>query len=256
MKGKKRTWGRLTDEQRAMAAQWIPLAHKLAWKHARGDLDRKDELLSYAHEAVLHAAAKFDPSKGVRMMTYVYATIDGYLRRARRDMKARTLQTASADVPGLERVAPAQAEHVDQTQMPEWWGRLDSREQDVARMLAEGLTYDEIGVAFSVCRERVRQIRMEIAGKIAGHVPLTYVNREVRGRRALDREAMMEAIRKALGYRDRVLLVDLFSDNSVRTTAVMMLRSDPEFELVSVKIPGRKGKPPLAVQYRQAAEAA
>lgn len=78
---------RLTDEQRELAAQNMPLAENIARKYARRfggpeAAELREEIYSAALVALCKAAAKFDPSRPVRFSSYAYPTINRDIWRA------------------------------------------------------------------------------------------------------------------------------------------------------------------------------
>jgi RNA polymerase sigma factor (sigma-70 family) len=78
--------GPLTDEQRALATRYLPMASAIA-KRMDGLLPgENDELESTAYLALVEAAQTFDPSVSVHFATYARHRIHGALRDLRRLM--------------------------------------------------------------------------------------------------------------------------------------------------------------------------
>jgi RNA polymerase sigma factor (sigma-70 family) len=104
----------LTDEQRALAEQFVPLAYKLAGRASRR-LDRDfDACLSDAMFALVNAARSYKPvPEAAGFMTYAYASIE--FRYRRRGRRMRTLQLSQIEewkLPGRDD-APAPVEAIE-----------------------------------------------------------------------------------------------------------------------------------------------
>jgi RNA polymerase sigma factor (sigma-70 family) len=94
----------LTDEQRALAARYLPMARAIA-KRMDGLLPRQsDELESTAYLALVEAAQTFDPSISVNFATYARYRICGALRDLRRLMASAGWRGDPADFPVFQRL--------------------------------------------------------------------------------------------------------------------------------------------------------
>jgi len=153
----------LTEEQRAMAAQFMPLAWKLArrWKRRYGvDLD---EAISEASSALCFAARRFDAGRGIKFMTFAFNRIVMGLRaltsrNATRPRPARFPEHANelygAPVPEESDIA------VDD--MDRYLALLSDRQEAIvmARFI-DGMTLEQAGKLFGLTKERVRQIEIK-----------------------------------------------------------------------------------------------
>jgi RNA polymerase sigma factor (sigma-70 family) len=74
----------LTDDQRALAVRYMPMAQALARRAMRLGLSQDEELHSAAYMALVEAALTFDPSRKVNFATYARHRIRGALRDYRR----------------------------------------------------------------------------------------------------------------------------------------------------------------------------
>ncbi len=59
----------LTEDQRQLAAKWMPLLYKIVHESAQNQTER-DDLISRLQAALLRAARKFDPAKGYTFQAY------------------------------------------------------------------------------------------------------------------------------------------------------------------------------------------
>ncbi|WP_082841084.1 sigma factor [Gemmata sp. SH-PL17] len=76
------TMKRLTDEQRALVERHMPMLKHVVKRAARCWAHQREDLLSHLALQLCGAAASFDPSLGVRFITYSYASL---LREAKRE---------------------------------------------------------------------------------------------------------------------------------------------------------------------------
>jgi RNA polymerase sigma factor (sigma-70 family) len=94
----------LTDEQRALATRYLPMASALA-KRMDGLLPgQNDELESTAYLALVEAAQMFDPSISVNFATYARYRIRGALRDLRRLMVCACSRGDAAGFPVFQRL--------------------------------------------------------------------------------------------------------------------------------------------------------
>ncbi len=73
---------RLTDEQRALVEQYRPLAYYIANPVKRQWPQYDDDIESAALFALCDAAQKYDPSRGVRFITYAFVAVKRAAREA------------------------------------------------------------------------------------------------------------------------------------------------------------------------------
>jgi RNA polymerase sigma factor (sigma-70 family) len=70
----------LSDEQRQLATQFLPLAQKLARNYRYRQMHQRDEIESAAYMALVEAALYFDPARNVNFATFARHRIRGALR--------------------------------------------------------------------------------------------------------------------------------------------------------------------------------
>lgn len=66
---------RLTDEQRDLAARYMPIANSISRRLARRWPAYKDEMRVAAEDALIYAARLYDSGRGVKFSTYAYLVI-------------------------------------------------------------------------------------------------------------------------------------------------------------------------------------
>lgn len=161
----------------AAADRWLiaecnqRLAHSLAVKYLRPGLDL-DELRSDATLSVLRAVDAFDFGRGFKFSTYAtWAITKNFHRSVAADLARQgRFQTGAgeafegrADARGDEAAAVARAADAA-AGVETLLAALDPRTRDVVRMRAgiggPARTLDEIGLAFGITKERVRQIHL------------------------------------------------------------------------------------------------
>jgi RNA polymerase sigma factor (sigma-70 family) len=76
--------GPLTEDQRGLAARYLPLARALAQRVKAPWPAEEEELQSIAYMALVEAAQRFDPSRNVNFATYARHRIRGALRDCQR----------------------------------------------------------------------------------------------------------------------------------------------------------------------------
>jgi RNA polymerase sigma factor (sigma-70 family) len=74
----------LTDEQRRLAANYWRMAKRLACQWTARWPALADELESAAALGLVHAVRRFDPSRGVKLATYICYAVKGEMRHALR----------------------------------------------------------------------------------------------------------------------------------------------------------------------------
>jgi len=165
----------LTDEQRALAEQWYPLALSIAghsWKHhPRLDFDA---FRSTAIHALIRAARTFDPQLGFTFGTYLGVAAERHIRRTlllergRPDL-AKGSYVADDDygpeyeVDELAAVPDHRASSIaDMEEMEAFEYRiagLRPRQQHVLRsMILDGKSMTDIAKELGVSHQRVQQI--------------------------------------------------------------------------------------------------
>jgi RNA polymerase sigma factor (sigma-70 family) len=170
----------LREDQQALAAQWVPLAYRLAGRYAAANpgLDA-DDLRGVALESLVHAARCFDPGRGVKFPTYFgravglnlrsesarqrAAGLGGLtsdIRNGRLRGTAPALGELAADPPGREADPAADAERREAERAAR--GALaavgDRRRQALLLRHADGHTVREVGQALGVSRQRAGEV--------------------------------------------------------------------------------------------------
>jgi RNA polymerase sigma factor (sigma-70 family) len=94
----------LTDEQRELVTQYMPLARTLA-RRAGGKLVDRDEMEAEAYAALVEAARTFDPDRGVNFAVHARPRITGALRDYRRFLFHANWKGARDESPVFQRLA-------------------------------------------------------------------------------------------------------------------------------------------------------
>lgn len=111
----------LTDDQRQLAAKWMPLLYKIVHESAQNQTER-DDLISRLQAALLRAARKFDPAKGYTFQAYATRILKNAVIDEHR-YKLRSRLQIGFDADHLEALAnedrqPVPCKLADQQQEP------------------------------------------------------------------------------------------------------------------------------------------
>ena len=101
----------LTEEQRELAAQFLPLARKLAKPLKTMFAQWKDEFESAACLALVEAARSYDPSRNIRFATFARFRIRGALMDVGRVMGLSGWEADRENAPDLVTLTPYNEEH-------------------------------------------------------------------------------------------------------------------------------------------------
>jgi RNA polymerase sigma factor (sigma-70 family) len=101
----------LTEDQRELAAQFLPLARKLAKPLKTMFASWKDEFESAACLALVEAARSYDPSRKIRFATFARFRIRGALMDVGRVMGLPGWETDRENAPDLVTLTPYNEEH-------------------------------------------------------------------------------------------------------------------------------------------------
>ncbi|WP_435009341.1 sigma-70 family RNA polymerase sigma factor [Tundrisphaera lichenicola] len=101
----------LTEEQRALAEQFLPLARKLAKPLKAMFQHWKDEFESAACMALVEAARSYDPSRNIRFATFARFRIRGALVDVGRAMGLSGWETDRENAPNVVTLTPVNEEH-------------------------------------------------------------------------------------------------------------------------------------------------
>ena len=123
----RKTGRALSEERQALAAQAAPMAQRVARKFAN-HLLREDDLLSVAHDAIMVAAKRFDPSVPPGDWGgYVYYGVRRAIHRAFRDARRKDRRVRLFQEPGRgpqwdleERHRPEDRDEAASVPAPDW----------------------------------------------------------------------------------------------------------------------------------------
>ena len=101
----------LTENQRGLAAQYLPLAQGLARGYRFGRFGEREELESTAYMALVEAAQKFDPKRNVNFATYARHRIRGALRDYQRIALSENWRGEEAYRPVFTRLVRGAEQH-------------------------------------------------------------------------------------------------------------------------------------------------
>jgi RNA polymerase sigma factor (sigma-70 family) len=96
----------LTDEQRDLAVQYLPLAESIAARWCINPQIGRDELLATAYLALVEAAQTFDPCRNVHFATFARRRIRGALRDCQRLLMSDNWRGRMAPRPMYQRLPP------------------------------------------------------------------------------------------------------------------------------------------------------
>jgi DNA-directed RNA polymerase sigma subunit (sigma70/sigma32) len=146
-----------------------------------------DDLYAEARAGFVIAAARFDPSRGVRFGTYAVwwarARLARFLRRESAgglhvpaDHGWVPLPVASLDAGRLADSIEGRAGPAAPGGTPGWWdwalGGLPARERDMLLpRFRDGLTLGAVGRRYGISRERVRQVTNKALATLRGRRP-------------------------------------------------------------------------------------
>lgn len=173
----------MTPEQRAMAESHIPLALAIARDHfPRVPWRARRDLRQAALYALCYAAARFDPSMGFEFSTYAHHCVWGKLCLFVKDMTKNAGRTVSLDREyddaNLHDILGEEDESGDELGRREsatlahgLLACLDPRKREVIERRygmngRKTQTLQEIGKAFGVTRERIRQLEIQALEKL------------------------------------------------------------------------------------------
>ena len=92
---------RLTEDQRSLAAAYVPFAMRLAAPWQQRFRPLADDLGGSALLALCEAAATFDPARGVKFPTFAALRINGELRDELRRQAPKGFRTRPDDAPQI-----------------------------------------------------------------------------------------------------------------------------------------------------------
>jgi RNA polymerase sigma factor (sigma-70 family) len=178
----------LTEEQRALAARYVPFAKSLARKWAGACPTRADDISSAAMLALVTSARDYDPSRGIQFSTFAGHRIRGEIRNVfGRDSegiggvsfrleaglpvpRCRAVALVTGGTPiAAGHVPKAGAEMIERDAVEGLLRRLPAKNRDPLRLMAfEGISRREAATRLGwsdseVCR-LVKQSRQLLGG--------------------------------------------------------------------------------------------
>jgi len=194
---------RLTDEQRDLAGlpESLAIADYFAWKYARNQPKRADDIRSAAYVGLCEAAARFDPARGIKFSSFAEMRVRGaildYLRNDTGEgLGCGRTMLARGDSPskfGLSEVA-----------------RTMSREGATVRA-SEVIVSEDLPVGWEIeSEDTVTVYAARFPGKAAAAIRAYYLRAEI---------GTMKAAGEAVGVKESRV-------SQMHTNAVMALRED------------------------------
>ncbi|VTS00519.1 sigma-70 family RNA polymerase sigma factor [Tuwongella immobilis] len=167
------------EEQRLLVEEHVPFALRVV-RHAakkighRTNQNHFDELVSEAHLALILAAKRFDPARGVLFSTYASIWIRSFIRRYLVTLPKDTGYGATL-LPSDDCRDDFTAQIPDKA-APKSWGEeewrkvlrvLPDKQKLVVEMLfRSGLNLEQAGAKLGISRERVRQLKEKALDRI------------------------------------------------------------------------------------------
>jgi RNA polymerase sigma factor (sigma-70 family) len=106
-----RTREPLSEEQRKLATQFLPLAQTLANRYRFMGFNERDDLESAAYMALVEAAQTFDPARKVNFATYARHRIRGALRDYHTQTKSASWRGDRAERPVFKSLGKGAEQH-------------------------------------------------------------------------------------------------------------------------------------------------
>jgi RNA polymerase sigma factor (sigma-70 family) len=168
----------LTEEQRELAVNYLPMARQLARRlHSTWPFHR-EELESTAYMALVEAAQTFDPSRGVGFGTYARHRIRGALRDLQRVICSGKSRAAGATAPVFQKLKafdehngmvlgvepdPPVGTWIESTEAVEFWLRRLPRAHAAACRLIyiHGKSQDQVAVEIGCSKSYLSRLHRE-----------------------------------------------------------------------------------------------
>jgi len=168
----------LTVRQKALVVKFRPLAYRLAHKWRNRTMGDPDAFESEALHGLIKAALAFDPSRGIKFITYAHRAIDMVLLQLVKGRKGKlpmapqedTDEYIGYDLPDTR--TPAPGTPVDNAELLPLVRRvLPPRQQDaLLSHVVEGQTLQAVGDRMRISKERVRQLNFASCRKLKLHL--------------------------------------------------------------------------------------
>ena len=157
----------LTEDQRQLAAKWMPLLYKIVHESAQNQTER-DDLISRLQAALLRAARKFDPAKGYTFQAYATRILKNAVIDEHR-YKLRSRLQMGFDAEHLEAMAnedrqPVPCKLGDQLQEPDPESQTQHAdcpqrpEERALQMLRDGCTNQQIMAETGLKKWRITRL--------------------------------------------------------------------------------------------------
>jgi RNA polymerase sigma factor (sigma-70 family) len=173
----------MTDEQRELAARYIPMAKAIAGRGPCRDASEGEELRSAAYMALVEAAMTFDPLRKVKFSVYARHRIRGAIRDCRRlllsdgwrgDRAHRPIfQTFRGELEELGRVLganeppPVGAEMESTEAAEKWLSRLPRAHAAACRLLyLDGKSHDEAAALLGCSKSYLSRLHRDAISRL------------------------------------------------------------------------------------------
>lgn len=173
----------MTEDQRALAVRYIPMAQAIARRAVLLGTSEGDELQSAAYMGLVEAAMTFDPSRKVNFATYARHRIRGAIRDYRRLVLSEgwrgdpahrpVFQTIRGDVEAYGRVLKAQDDRpvgaeIESTEAVEkWLSRLPKIQAAACRLIyLHGKSQDEAAALLGYSKSYVSRLHRDAISRL------------------------------------------------------------------------------------------
>jgi RNA polymerase sigma factor (sigma-70 family) len=173
----------MTDEQRALAVRYIPMARTMARQALRLGTSEGEELRSAAYMALVEAALTFDPSRKVNFATYARHRIRGALRDYRRlvfrpgwrgdHAHQPVFETMQVDIEdsgrvlGPEPARPVGSEIESTEAVEEWLRRLPRAHAAACRLIyLDGRSQDEAAAILGCSKSYMSRLHRDAINRL------------------------------------------------------------------------------------------
>jgi RNA polymerase sigma factor (sigma-70 family) len=184
----------LTDEQRGLAARYLPMAESLAKDFRTKRRIEREELRSTAYMALVQAARTFDPARKVNFATFARHRIRGALRDYLRSAISESWHTETGLLPvsqcfgpeserygrmhGLSAEKPVGSEIESIEDVETWLGRLPKAHALACRLIyVTGKSQDEVAAMLGCSRSHLCRIHHEALSWLMDDYNATHAGR-------------------------------------------------------------------------------
>ena len=146
---------RLTAKQQDLVVKWAPWARQLAAKVA--PYFSREERESQAYLGLCLAARRFNPDRGYHFTTYAYRFVSGRVLDLHRFPLCLDMELLGEWDVNVRDPGPV-LEPCDMLTFADLVKTLPPRSRKILELRMSGCTYQEIGSALKLTRERIRQL--------------------------------------------------------------------------------------------------